>query len=449
MSYENEEHDEVNGVLSFAGDDRKLGGQIFQSLNGYLSSVRAIGITAKIALPHIAKWAKNEIEEIQSEIEQYVSGEKGTEEGSISISFESAREFASFSRTLSKFDEIRSYNYLSVLSTSLFTQLFSEYDSFIGNLLKSIYLKNEDLFKGISREISLSDLLEYEDLRSVKISMLDKEIETFRRDSYIDQFISLENKFGFRTLRKFKEWPEFIELSQRRNILIHNGGKVSDQYLRVCEREGFKFVEKPKVGDYLGIDFEYFAKANRLLSKVGIMLSFTLWCKVFPKEYEQIHRALNDTIYNCLVQKRWHLVAELVDFSLSDSMRKEISEIALRVRTINSAIGLKFADNQDAANKILDSMDWTACYRDFKLAIAVLKDEYGEAIDIMKSIGKTGEIITQPDYHTWPLFTQFRQQPEFYEAYYEVYGEHFSERVSTEKGTVEAHPSHSSSSGKK
>ena len=44
MSYENEEHDEVNGVLSFAGDDRKLGGQIFQSLNGYLSSVRAIGI---------------------------------------------------------------------------------------------------------------------------------------------------------------------------------------------------------------------------------------------------------------------------------------------------------------------------------------------------------------------------------------------------------------------
>lgn len=423
-------------------------GPIYDVLNAYLSSVRAIEITARIALPHIASWAKSEIEEIQERIDKSITvnsegGKANSDDEAPIIAFDSAREFAEFSSTLNKFDEIRNYNYLSVLSTSLFTQLFSEYDSYIGNLLKAIYLKNEDLFKGITREISLSDLLQYDDLNSVKISMLEKEIDTFRRDSYIEQFLSLEKKFGFKTLRKFKEWPEFIELAQRRNILTHNGGKVSDQYLHVCEREGFNFEVRPAVGEYLGIDSDYFDKANRLLSKIGLMLSFTLWCKVFPKENKEIHRALNDTIFNCLEQKRWKLVAELVDFSLGDSMRKNITEMALRIRVINSAIGLKFSGDQNTANKVIDSMDWTACYRDFKLAIAILKDDFSEAIEIMKSIGKTGEIVRQPDYHTWPLFTEFRNHVEFYEAYYEIYGEHFSEKVSTDKGTVEAHPSSS------
>jgi len=65
----------------------------------------------------------------------------------------------------------------------LFTQLFAEFDAYIGDLLKVTYLKDEKLLKGISREITLTDLLDFEDLTAVKRAMLDKEIDTFRRDS--------------------------------------------------------------------------------------------------------------------------------------------------------------------------------------------------------------------------------------------------------------------------
>jgi len=404
----------------------------------YFAAIRGIGQTAQIALPHITKWTIAEMEKIQKKIEKLVPDQKNEDDSPKAFILESARDFAEFYNNIQQFKELSTQNSTEILAKSLFTQLFAEFDAYIGELLKIIYLKNDKLLKGISREISLSDLLDFDDLNSVKLSMLGKEIETFRRDSYIEQFATLEKKFNL-SLKKFSEWSQFVELSQRRNIVTHNGGMVSDQYLIVCNKEGHKFPSKPKIGDSLGVTFEYFSIAARLLSKVGLMLAYTLWSKVFPEESAQMHGALNNTIFMCLQQKRWLLVASLEDFVMSAPMRKDLSEIDLRVRIVNASIGLKFAGKDAEAMHLIESVDWSASYRDFKLAIAVLQEKYDEAIVIMKSIGKTGEILDQHSYHTWPLFTRFREHPEFYEAYFHVYGEAFAEKVDTSKGSVEAH----------
>jgi len=314
-------------------------------------------------------------------------------------------------------------------------QMFSEFDAFTGALLKAIYIKNEDLLKGISREITLRELFDYQSIDDIKRSMLEKEIETFRRDSYIDQFSSLEKKFQIQ-LKKFDEYPEFIELSQRRNIFVHNDGLVSDQYLSVCEREGWKFPKRPAAGDALNVEMEYFGRALRVMSKVGYMLAHTLWAKVYPKEHEQLHDSINDRIYQCLEHKRWRLAAELGSFALSEPMRKGVTEINLRIRTINVAIGMKFAGREDEAKSLLRSGDWSASYRDFKLAIHILEENYEEAIKIMLSIGKAGEILNQSSYYSWPLFHKFRERSEFYSTYEKIYGEPYATQVPTEGKTT-------------
>jgi len=396
----------------------------------FIHSLRSIGQTAQIVLPHTSKWLLQEVEKANKKLEKYVP--TPPEEGkSFVVPIESARDFADFTLTLRQIEELRQNDAPKVLARSLFMQMFSEFDAFTGSLLKAIYLKNHALLKGISREISLTDLLEYEDIDAVKRAMLDKEIESFRRDSYIDQFSSLERKFGL-SLKKFKEWGEFVELSQRRNIFTHNGGMVSDQYLLICGREGYKFDRVPKVGDVMEVNVTYFMRALRLLSKVGLMLAYTLWHKVFESEQQDIHSWLNDTLYGCLQGKRWHFVAELEDFVLSESMRKGVSEIDLRVRLVNVAIALKFSGRPEEALRLLRSIDWSASYRDFKLAIAVLEEKYDEAVKIMKSIGKSGEIIDETSYHTWPLFTKFREQPGFFSAYESIYGEPFYAKVKTD-----------------
>lgn len=396
----------------------------------YLLALRDIGQTVRIVMPHLSKWQLDEVRKHEKKLEQFAPSPKNNGE-SQDITVDSARDFAELISTLRTLEELHASKALPVLARSLFMQIFCEFDAFIGSLLTVIYIKNQDLLKGISREITLRELFEHESLDSVKRAMLNKEIETFRRDSYVEQFANLEKKFQI-TLRKFDEWGEFVELSQRRNIFTHNDGMVSDQYLTVCDREGWKFPRRPLVGSTLNVELGYFGRALQVMSKVGFMLAHTLWSKVFPKELDDMHESINDRLYECLENKRWKTAAELGSFGLSDAMKRGASEITLRIRTINLAIGLKFAERQDEAYKLLDRLDWTASYRDFRLAILVLHENYDEAVKLMRSIGKSGELLEQSSYYTWPLFHRFRERPEFYAVYEEIYGEPYSTQVPTD-----------------
>lgn len=403
---------------------------IAKVVENYILAIRNIAQTVSIVMPHLAKWEVEEIKKHRRKISHLIP--EDVEEGQeAQIRFDSARDFVELTATMRTLEELHTSKAIPVLARSLFMQMFSEFDAFMGSLLKVIYLKNQDLLRGIAREITLKDLFEYKSIDEVKRSMLEKEIETFRRDSYVEQFASLEKKFQI-PLRKFEEYPEFIELSQRRNIFTHNDGVVSDQYIIVCEREGWRFPQRPIAGDTLHVDMEYFGRALCVMSKVGFMLAHTLWSKIFPQESDAIHDSIDSRIYQCLQHKRWRLAAELGTFALSDPMRKGVKELDLRIRTINAAIGLKFGGRDDEARRLLGATDWSASYRDFKLAILILEEKYEDAIKIMLSIGKSGEILEQSSYYSWPLFHKFRERPEFYSTYEQIYGEPYSTQVPTD-----------------
>lgn len=394
---------------------------------GYLAALKNLGQTVQIVMPHVSQWLLDEFKKQEKKLASYIPEiNNGNEIKEVRL--KSAHEYADFTTIVKTLDELNSNRSIEVLARSLFVQLFCEFDAFTGALLNKIYTLNGGLLKSISREISLSDLIEYDSIDSAKKALLEKEIETFRRDSYTEQFIQLEKKFGL-TLRKFPEWGEFIELGQRRNICIHNDGIVSEQYLTICDREEWKFPTRPAIGNRLEVSGEYLARALALMSKVGYMLGHTLWSKVFPNETLSIQRSLNDNLYATLEGKRWKIAAELGSFALTDPMRKAASEIDLRIRVINTAIALKFSNKADDACKLMKTLDWSASYRDFKLARAVLEDRFEEAIEIMEEIGRSGELIEQESYHIWPLFHKFRERPEFYETYEKIYGTPYLTRV--------------------
>jgi hypothetical protein len=399
---------------------------IEKALNAFLDAMDCIRRTRSTVIPRTAEWAKGELKRHQKQIEKF---EKHLADDGNTYEIQSAHDAAELLDAQRAFREFRPIQMFGMLERSLFSQIFSEFDAFTGALLTAIYTNRTDLLKGISREVSLSELLQFENLDAVKLNMLEKEIETFRRASYPEQFAVLAKKFGFATLTEFEEWGEFNELAQRRNLLTHNGGRVSEQYLLVCEREGHKFSEKPKLGEMLSPDGAYFTRAVILLSKVGFMLAHTLWRKLFSKDFQTQSQAINTTIYSILEQRRWRTAAELARFSLSPQIAKGIPDIDSRIRLVNCAIAYKFSDRDAEARKLLGSLDWTATYRDFKLAVAVLRDEFRDAASLMREIGKTGELINQVAYHQWPLFYRFRESEAFQLAYAQIYDVSFSRAV--------------------
>lgn len=383
-----------------------------------------------MALTVVAKKRLDELKRTHTRISKFISESK--DDGTSILIANGPHATRDMFETIREQERLAHSRIMPLMARSFFIGLFSEYDSFIGALLKAIYSKKPELYKGIKREIALTELLGFQDLEEVKKDMLEKEIDSFRRESYIEQFAELEKKFEIKTLRGFPEWNKFVEYAQRRNVMTHNDGRVSQQYLTVCEREGVNFSEKPKIGDELPLSSEYMREAIFVISKVGFMLAHTLWRKVLPDDFENANEALNNTLYGLLMRKRWMMATSFGEFGLTDPMTKGVQEITFRIRVINTAIGLAQANRRQEAEKLLNSQDWSACVRDFKLANAILKGSNSEAAQIMRDIGKHGELVNQLAYHDWPLFEDFRGQPEFQAAYQEIYGVPFIEKISEE-----------------
>jgi hypothetical protein len=404
--------------------DRSAGHPIAQVLDTFLTAVDDFVDAHAVVIPLLAKTRRQELDSLRQKLQKFV--QPGTKD-LVAKGPHAATDLLTTTREMERLIKSKIFD---VILRSLFIGVFSEYDAFIGSLSKVIYEQKPALFRSIRREIALSDLLEFDSIKAVMLGMLEREIDAFRRESYVEQFSALERNFGIGTLRAFSEWPSFVEMSQRRNLMTHNDGRVSQQYMVICEREGFKFDKRPAIGDRLDLDRKYLNDTLFVIRKVGFMLAHTLWRKLFPDEADVANDALNQAIYELLVRKRWRSASQFGLFALQDNIASGMNDITKRIVLINTAIGLKQSENGEQAIRLLDSEDWSASIREFKLANAILRERYAEAADIMRNIGKAGEIVKQLAYHDWPLFGAFRARKEFQRAYEDIYGIPFIQKVS-------------------
>ncbi|WP_313441832.1 hypothetical protein [Stenotrophomonas sp.] len=388
----------------------------------YLASLRDIAETTQVVMPHLIGWLQDQRREATAKVERAGAVGKPSSGG---INFRSAHDAVEFATAQRELRKIHMNKSAELMVRALFVQVFCEYDAFIGRMLTTVFLSKPDLMRSIKSEISLAELLAVNDIDAICQGILDKEVETFRRESYVEQFAKLETKFDIK-LKQFPEWSEFVELSQRRNALVHNDGIVSEQYLAVCGKEGVA-LDHVTLGSRRSVGAEDMRRVIRVMSKIGYMLCHTLWSKLFPDQIEDVHTSLVMTLYAFLEDRRWRVASDVGQFALTQPMLRKMSDMNRRVLTINTAIALKFSEEEVAARTLLDSCDWSAAMPEFRLAVAVLKDDFDEASDIMKKIGKEGDLLDQTAYHEWPLFHKFREREDFYSVYEEIYGKPYKQ----------------------
>lgn len=211
-----------------------------------------------------------------------------------------------------------------------------------------------------------------------------------------------------------------MECTQRRNLLTHCGGVVSEQYRKICKEEKYPEKNIPPLGTELELGPDYFLPTCELMIEVGLKLGQTLWRKILPEELGEADRHLNHTQYDALYSQNWERAKIFGEFAVSQ--KKFSDEISKRMCIINYCIALKFSGEEECALNELNKIDWTASINDFRLAEAVLKENFEDAASIMIRIGKSGELVTEAFYHTWPLFNKFRESAEFMAAYEKIYG---------------------------
>jgi hypothetical protein len=394
---------------------------IAMAISRFVHSIRDIESLARTYLPLSVKRRGERLHQIGSDIEENVELLKEGDRASQVLIITKVLD------AVQKLERLSLSNAPRMLQTSLFLGMFSAYDIFTGELLTAIYGNKPELFKRVNRSITVSEILQYDSFDNLKAVVLQAEIETFRRKSYVEQFEDLQSTFGIE-LKAFERWPQFVECAQRRNLITHCGGIVNEQYIKICEKEGYSFASPVTIGEKLELDKAYFLSSCELIMEVGFKLGQTLWRKVFPDEVEQSDDHLTHVLYqDCLRMERWDRAVVFGEFAVDQ--KRLSSDVTRKICIINYAIGLKFAGRPADASKALSEVDWSGAASDFKLGEAVLSDRFDEAAEIMKRIGKKGEFVSERSYHEWPLFHEFRKTAQFFNAYESIFGYPFAVEV--------------------
>jgi len=309
-----------------------------------------------------------------------------------------------------------------IIPESLFVSLISQYDAFLTRLLRAIYEIKPDVLNGSDRNLTFSQLVEMETVENARDYIIDKEIDTVLRKSHSEQFDYLEKLIGIKLREKLPIWQTFIEITERRNLLVHCDGVVSNQYIKNCKEHKCQ-IDKIKVGERLGIEPKYFIDAYNCLYEMAVKLTHTIWRKLLISDLKEADRELNDVCFHLINTNSFELADILLEFGCEQ--KRHFNDSLKNVFIINGSLSKYLQDEKEEAKQILDKKDWSASSDDFKLAYAVLTDDYETAYEVMIKIGDTGD-VDKSDYKQWPLFNKIREEEKFKETFKEIFKEEYS-----------------------
>jgi hypothetical protein len=221
------------------------------------------------------------------------------------------------------------------------------------------------------------------------------------REGYNDWMKWLENQLKIKSEDLAIEPQTMHEALQRRHILVHNGGRVSPQYLANINW----LPDPPAVGVELKVDREYLDSAIDELTAVGASLSHLLMRKLCPQSRSEI--VDNDALmltYELLRQDRWKLVVKIADIVLP-SITLEYPRTAVRV---NRWIALKRSIGIDAITDDIKRWDISAAQQIFELARLILLDD-PSAIPLAQDMIRRGD-LSEEQIDLWPLFADIESE---------------------------------------
>lgn len=314
----------------------------------------------------------------------------------------------------------RSITALSVLPSKFLVSFVSEYDAFLGSLVKGILDCKPELLDLSDRTIKFSDLKDMGSIEAAHNHFLEKEVETLLRKSHSEQFESLKSKFSIELKKGLDSWPTFIELTERRNLLVHCDGVVSTQYLKVCKEHGVSIPDDVIIGTKLTTSKAYLEDAYLCLYEIGVKLTQVLWRKQFACDLEHADGSLISVTYDLIHEEEYALASCLLDFSVC-TLKKWGSDSKRKTLIINRAQSYYHAGATDKCRAILDAEDWSSCGDEYQICVDVLKDSYEDATERMKRIGASGK-LEETDYLVWPVFKDFRLLDEFKSTFKDVFG---------------------------
>ncbi len=398
---------------------------IDQVNESFIKHIDSLSTTLPLTMFLIQDIHNKTVEKYEEFEEEHIEYEERNDETIRLIKADSLNQFRKIDKKLANTGIAQ-----KVLPRSFLVSLVSQFDAFIGSLVRELLNAKPEILSDSERKLSFSQLSQFPSLEEAKEHIIDKEIDSLLRESHADQFKWISNKFNIKIDPEKELWAKFIELTERRNLFVHADGKITTQYLSVCKDHDVEFDEDYKVGAELWVPQDYFKEAHSVAFELGVKLSQVLWRKIIPDEIDKADKQLIDFSFDLLQSEKYELAKNICHFGTIVLKNVQSEEY-------NRFLAIKWDGENEKSKELINSFDWSGWKEEFLLAVAVINDNYEKSYDLMSKIGPDSDLITHNSYRHWPLFKEIREEKRFKETYEKIFDHSFSEFTEEESETEE------------
>jgi len=324
----------------------------------------------------------------------------------ISLAFKDRRQRLTFSRQL---------------PGTILTGVIAQFDHLVQQLVREVINLKPEIISQSERAMTFKELQAFSSIDDARDYISNKYIESLTRKSHFEQFKDMEVAFGLELRKGLQNFPNFLELCQRRHCVIHNGGVVSQSYLEKLKEQGIESTAK--IGDRLPITAKYFLDSVSVVFEIGFKLIQVLWRKFNPEDNKMAdHEIVNQPLYLLQIE-HYDLSAEILSFASKyiKNWENETNELMVQV---NHANALKLSGRTDECAKILDGTDWGSRSANFQICVAAVRDDLDNCLKLLEKHKDTSKIGLE-SIIAWPVFYSLRTNLDFQKGCEKIFGKPF------------------------
>ncbi len=167
-----------------------------------------------------------------------------------------------------------------ILRRGALISLLSCFETLVAQLVREFYRQYPEAFPAESKSLTLANLKEIGSIEDAESYLIDTEIDSILRGNVISQigYFVKPIKIDIRPIEKFID--NLVEISQRRNILVHNDGIINKHYL--SKTPPSLISKEAEEGNVINVDQDYISEASNTVYVIGLIMiqqCFRKWHK--------------------------------------------------------------------------------------------------------------------------------------------------------------------------
>ena len=297
--------------------------------------------------------------------------------------------------------------------------LLIKFENFLTEYFKWLVGKYPEKYLN-DKSIKYSDLVKY-DYESMKEELINESANALMSSTFNEWIrIIRAHKYDLSNVEEYIH--KFKEIYYRRNLIVHNRGKVNRIYLDNIN----KAATDLKLGDKLNVDKDYVIQAYRIsmILVYGILYASL---KSEKEDRDDYLALLFDNGFEHMMKEDWVISKFIYEILMKD---KKQDDYTINVSKVNYWISCKNNGEFDKVKKEIENTDFSSMLPSLQMAKAIILERYDEAVLLMDQA--IPEYLYPEVVKDWPLFIQFRKT-HYYDEFLKKYENQLEEQHLEEK----------------